>query len=381
MRLLLVNYEYPPAGGGAATATRELARAFARSGHDVAVLASGAGGDAEARDEDGVRVVRISTGRARDDRATRLDMLRFAWKAIPSAARVASARRVDAALVFFSLPCGPVGWRLRARHGIPYVLSLRGGDVPGFLPELDRAHALLAPLRRACLRGAHAVVANSQALADLARRADGGPVTVIPNGVDTEAFAPRADRGPPDRVRFLFVGRLARQKRVDLLLAAFARLASPSHGLDAWLAIVGDGPERTALESQARDLGVAGAVTFRGWVPRAQLREHYGAADCLVLPSDAEGMSNTLLEAMASGVPAIASDNPGNRELLGAGSHGTLFPAGDVEGLHAAMRSLAGDPVAHARLAASGREHVVRAHSWPAAADAYIALLAEAATK
>jgi glycogen(starch) synthase len=376
MHLLLVNYEFPPIGGGAATATQALGRAFVSLGHEVTVLTSGIGDRTGVSQEDSMRVIRLDTGRKRMDRATQKEMLSFLWHGMRGLASVCGSQRPGAAIVFFSIPCGPIGWLLGARHRVPYVLSLRGGDVPGFLPELDFSHALLAPIRRASLRRARAVVANSPSLAQLARQADGGEVFVIPNGVDTDTFTPRAEPGQQDPFTFIFVGRLTPQKRLSLAFEAFRRFRDEAgqFGKTA-LSVVGDGPLRGELQSEAEKLGVADSVKWHGWVSRERLQQLYREADCLLQPSSIEGMSNTVLEGMASGLPVIVSEGPGNRDIVTDQQNGLVFPVDDVDALFAAMRTIRTDPSVARRLGSASREMAVARHSWVASARAYLELL------
>lgn len=374
MRLLLVNYEYPPVGGGAATATRALARCFVRMGHSVTVLTSGLDADAGERDEEGIAVVRVKTGRWRADRASMAEMLAFVGRGLLRLRRM--RERTEAAIVFFSIPCGPLASALELER-VPTIVSVRGGDVPGFLPQLDRMHALLAPLRRHCLRHARAVVANSPSLAALAQAADGGTVRVIPNGVDTDAFFP-ATRRDASRFTLLCVGRLTEQKRLALVIEAFGRLcaqASPSEALR--LSMVGDGPLREPLQAAAARAGIAERVTWHGWVARERLSAIYREADCLVQASNIEGMSNTLLEAMASGLALIASDGPGNRDVVVEGRNGILFAVDDGEGLLRAMQRVHGDRDFAAALGREARAMALSAHSWDASARAYVEIFRE----
>src|SRR5262249_7766106 len=152
----------------------------------------------------------------------------------------------DAVIAFFGIPSGPVGLLLKLIGGRPYIVSLRGGDVPGFQPyDLALFHKLLGPVIRLLWKKAVAVVANSGGLAALGRRfAPEVPIEVIPNGVDGRKFHPAADgKKHPGPVRMLFVGRVVFQKGLDVLLEALAGLPVE---LDYELEIIGDGDERPA---------------------------------------------------------------------------------------------------------------------------------------
>src|SRR5262249_20213433 len=150
------------------------------------------------------------------------------------------AWRPHAACAFFGIPAGPLALLLRTSFGVPYVVSLRGGDVPGFLyPELARLHRLSWPAVRTVWHHSAGLIANSTGLADLAQRSwPEAPIEVIPTGVDVHTFPPPARLRPAQPLRLLCVGRLVRQKGVRYLLAALVQTHAP-----AVARIVGEGPE------------------------------------------------------------------------------------------------------------------------------------------
>jgi glycosyltransferase involved in cell wall biosynthesis len=173
-------------------------------------------------------------------------------------------------------------------------------------------------------------------------------VRVITNGVDLERFraagvrrqAVRAEWGAaPGDVVFVFAARLVEQKRCRDFLEAFRRLQNRPGGgrLRAW--VLGDGPLRGELERQAAALRAPDAVRFAG--RRDDVEDFLAAADLFVLPSTREGFSNALVEAMAAGLPAIASDVGGNAEALRNGTDGLIVPASDIDQLTEAMGLLA----------------------------------------
>jgi glycosyltransferase involved in cell wall biosynthesis len=372
MRILLVNYEYPPAGGGAATATQSIARELVRLGHAVVVLTAAARNLNGGTIEDGVVIRRVGWARQALDRSSIAEMFQFVSAAMFRATRIAREEAIDCAIVFFSLPCGPVGLVLRLFRGIPYVISLRGGDVPGTERSLGWLHWLLTPFRRAVLRSAAAIVANSQGLAGLATVADHVHVKVIPNGVDTDYFIPASTVQRSRRcLRILFVGRLRKQKNVSFLLEQLARM-NPG---DFQLHIVGDGPDREMLQGCAAKLRIDRTVTWHGWISRPLLRDIYHAADCVVNVSVYEGMSNVLLEAMACALPVIASNVPGNRDVVSDGLTGLLFDLREPRALIAALQRLRAEPLFATALGKKARDFVVERFSWKAVAAAYVDLL------
>jgi glycosyltransferase involved in cell wall biosynthesis len=191
----------------------------------------------------------------------------------------------------------------------------------------------------------------------------GTDITVVPNGIDTERFRPDGPTsGRIDREGFtvLFVGRLVEGKRPDDAIGALERVRE-SHR-DASLVLAGDGPLRSDLEASVAERGMSEAVTFLGQLPYDEMPQLYRSADALVLPSRAEGLPRTVLEALASGTPAVTS---ALRQLtpIVEKTGATVF-VGDVAGFAAALSDLAADPARRATLGERGRELVTAEHQW-----------------
>jgi glycosyltransferase involved in cell wall biosynthesis len=224
------------------------------------------------------------------------------------------------------------------------------GFATGTLSRLDRRLARLAFAR------ADLVCPVSE---DLAGRLRGvgvrAPLTVVPNAIDVDRFRPREGPRAPGPVRALTVAGLTEIKRVDVLLEALALIAARPGAPRIELDLVGDGPLAEPLRAQAAELGVA--VRFHGFQPGPAVARLMRDADVLVLPSRWENLPVVLLEAMASGIPSVASRVGGVPEIVDAGT-GATVPAQDAGALADALLNVAGrlddfDPAAlHARAAA-----------------------------
>jgi glycosyltransferase involved in cell wall biosynthesis len=233
------------------------------------------------------------------------------------------------------------------RTSTPFVVTYHNeiqGDV--HLPHLIRAgHDLL--LRRFLARASAVIVTTTDyarfcpALASLQHK-----VRAVPIGLEADTYAVAQQMPPRADDLVLFVGRLSYYKGVDVLLRALARVA------DARLVIVGEGPERIALQRLANQLGLADRVTWRGHVPDAELATLYRSVAALVLPSTglSESFGIVQLEAHACGTPVISSNLPGVRVVNPDGITGLQVRPGDVDDLSRTIRRLLNDQHLRTRL-------------------------------
>ena len=375
MNLLIVNYEYPPLGGGASNASWFLAKALLAQGHAVSVLTSCYRDLRGRTNEDGIVVYRISAIRQARDRSNLFEMATFVVSGLFRLSSIIRREQIEAAIIFFTIPCGPIGYLAKKRHGIPYVVSLRGGDVPGLVPELVWMHRILQPLRRLILRNSQAIVANAPGLAALSMQKDPYRVAVISNGVNTDFFLPPDDPGSSGTAgsrpfQLIFVGRFHPQKNLFFLVDQLSEIRN--RNLNFQLHLIGDGPERASLERHVEKLGLSESVIWHGWVDKNSLRRAYQLADCMINPSLYEGMPNTALEAMACGLPVIASNIPGNVDVVRDGATGYLFDLDKPEVFRERIERLISSPELAKSLGRKARAWVVTEFSWADVARRYL---------
>jgi glycosyltransferase involved in cell wall biosynthesis len=175
-------------------------------------------------------------------------------------------------------------------------------------------------------------------------------------------FRPR-DRGHGDAVEVLTVAALSRRKGHEFLIRALAEL----DGAPVRLTLAGDGPERARLERLAAELGVSGAVAFEGAVAYDRVPALYDRADVFCLPSFAEGLPTVLMEAMAAGLPTVATNVNGTAELVDDGVTGILVPPARADLIAAALGRLAADADLRASMGAAGRRRVCEEYELHAA--------------
>jgi|GEM_PF-44852 len=231
--------------------------------------------------------------------------------------------------------------------GIPFSFTLHGPDI-FFAPEQWRLDAKIARARFvACI--SH--YCRSQAMAH-SDQVHWNKLHIVHCGVEPERYtAPKIAHIP---INALFVGRLSGVKGVPVLLEAMTRMQAS----DLHLTLIGDGPDRPALEQQVREFGLGKRVTFAGYKSQSEVAEGLRRSDMLILPSFAEGLPVVLMEALAAECPVIATRIAGVAELVEDGRSGLIVSPGDANALAEAMDLLAEDPAKRARMGAAGRRMV-----------------------
>jgi glycosyltransferase involved in cell wall biosynthesis len=322
--LLLLESHYPAKGGGGAEGqVRTIARGLRERGQRVTVLTplSRRGPRERISRTDGVVVCRLPFPHLRVFGAPVL------WFRL-ACFLISRRRRYDAWHAHIGHHLAAIACVIGAWLDKPVMVKVAGGWE--FTHALSKPRSLLSSLTFHGLLRAHRWQAISQRIAQtLAQK--GVPrerLLVIPNAVDTrrfQAISPTDSAEP----RFLFMGRLAPVKGLDILLDAFSDALSA--GGVGRLRILGSGPLNDPLRDQAARLGISGRVSFEGH--RSDVEAVLADADFTVLSSHMEGLSNTLLECMAAGLPAIATRVSGSEDLVRPGDNGWLCEPGDRAGL------------------------------------------------
>lgn len=378
MRVLFLTHAFPRWRGDAAGSfVHRLARALGDLGVVIRVVAPSARGLPALEVVDGVEVERFRYAPSGWERlaytGTMAEEVTGSWRgrvafagflAAESARAASSARAFGADVVHAhwwfpnAVAAAAAGPLTRA----PLVTTIHGTDA-----RVARGSAVLRVVARAVLARSAAVTTVSSWLAsEMGAVAPGVPIEIAPMPVATSAFSPG---DAPERGRLLFVGRLNAQKGIAHALRALAAMREP-----ATLDVVGEGPARRDHERLARDLGIAGRVTFHGAVRHEDLPPMYRRAGALVMPSVDEGLGLVAVEGALSGIPVVAFDSGGVRDVVRHGESGFLVPAGDSRALASALDAVVRDPDLATRLGGAGRAAALAHFSPEAAAARYAAV-------
>jgi len=368
MRILMANYEFPPIGGGAGKANLCLLKQYAGKDElviDVLTSAPKPGFTTE-KFADNITIYKVGLHKKSLHFWRKVEVIEWLFKAASHYRRLLKANDYDLAHAFFALPTAYLC--LRSATKLPYIISLRGSDVPGYNVRLQADYKLLAPLFRRIWRSAEAVVANSQGLADLAKKfMPDLDIGVIANGIDTETFYRSPDRGMARPIKVLTVCRLISRKRIDLLIETVA--GAKALGVDIQLDIAGEGNLTAKLQRLAEKIGAGERVNFIGRVPTEQMPQLYRDNDIFVMSSAHEGMSNAMLEAMACGLPIVTTRCEGVQELIA--DNGIVVDQPLAESMASAIKKLADNPEIYQSMSTAAAKHAQQ-FTWSSVADKYL---------
>lgn len=316
-RVLFVVYELPPIGGGVATAASHLLKEFSKQKNiNIDVVTSSLNNKWEKEQfSKNIVIHKIPIGKKppeRYQRQTPWEMMRFTVHSLQKIHWLLKQEKYQIAH-YFGYPSALPGYIFRKR--VPYIVSLRGVDVPGYNQKFGLYYHLYKPLAKLTWRHAQAVIANSRWLADLAHKNLDREIRIIPNGVDTDKFKPVPEKDKFKQFTVTAGGTVMGPKKgLEYLMEGFA-IFHNKHP-ESRLLLFGSGVLENKLRQMASDLGIKSSVEFAGRVSHDELARQLPRCHVMCLPSLAEGMSNAVLETMACGLPVILTEVGSNKDLV-----------------------------------------------------------------
>jgi glycosyltransferase involved in cell wall biosynthesis len=334
MKILVLNYEFPPVGGGGGRITEDICRGLAKRGHPIRVQTAYIKGLQKHQKKDGFEVYRSFSFRQRPESCSVLEMIAFIVLNIIPTLKHIRQWQPDIIHAHFALPTGMLALIIHWITQIPYLLTVHLGDIPGGNPDLtDHYFNIVRPLTYPIWEQARLVTAVSEYSKQVAIKSYDVPIHVIPNGIDLDAVQISASC-PNQTVRLVFAGRFDTVKNLPFFVGVLESIKD----LDWVMTFLGDGPDMGVVKREIEAAGLSAKCQLPGWVDENTVSEVMQRADIFVLPSRYEGLSMAGLKAMAHGLAILGSDVPGIANVVQHGVNGYLCPIGDLDAFENTLR-------------------------------------------
>ncbi len=367
MRILYLNYEFPPIGGGASPASYEIAKEYVALGHQVTVVTMHYGGLATYEEISGIQVYRVKCLRKKINISHPYEQFTYLLGALSFLKKHLIETRYDVCHCHFLVPTGFLAYWIKKNFNIPYIITIHGSDVPGYNPDrFQFLHRFTPPLLRKIVEESYRVTSGSVYLIDLLLKNAGNfeeKMVHIPNGIDPNIYMPL-----PKKPVIFSSGRLLERKGFQYLIEA---VRMEDMGFEVHIA--GDGPMRANLESLAK--GAKTNVVFHGWLDNTsdKYKKLLGEASIFSLISAKENASLSLLEAMSAACVVVTSDVSGCPETIGEA--GLKIPPKNPLLLKQAFKELITNPSKIKQLSDLARNKVLNDYNWRTLTKKYEILL------
>jgi len=371
MKLLLLNYEYPPLGGGAGRAMQSIAKQLVEMGHNVDIITSHFEFTYNENVDNDVKVYSVPSLRKGIHDCGIRGAFTYVFFAYFKMLKLFRYKEYDIIHYYFSLPTAFLSLLPGKHRRVPYIISLRGSDVPNYdiyNKKLELLHKLCLPLTKLIWNRAQAVIAVTTSLKRTALlTCPQQSIDVIPNGLDTNVFVPMPDAKRNDnKFRLITVSRLIERKGIQYVLKALSEINDNSVSLT----IIGEGNYEDELRRMRDNLGLVDSVSFLGFRERTTIPSHLRQNDVFILLSLAEAFGNVIAEAMACGLPIIGTNEGGIPDLVGK-ENGILVEPGNVEQIKSAILAMKSNKEMRIKMGKTNTAKIEMQYKWEKVALAY----------
>lgn len=329
--ILILNYEYPPLGGGGGVVSRHQAEGLAKTGqYKVTVLTAWYEGEQEIEQKtENLRIVRVKSRRKHVHQSNPIEMIswvRKAWEFLQK-----DPTEYILSFGHFSIPSSIPAKRLWKEKGVPYIVISHGQDIPWFFPkQMLKYHLVTYFWVKSIIKPAKKLVLLTEKMKQNADRFMGKykhKNLIIPNGCNTDFFKPDFTQKTP-HFKILFVGRIVAQKGPLVFMKAVKELLARLPEVDIEVKIIGDGPMRKDMEDFIEKNQLAEKVNTTGWISKEELLLEYQSASLQLITSYDEAMSIAALESLSTGLYIISTPVSGSTDLIETDVSGAFFGFG-----------------------------------------------------
>lgn len=338
MKILILNYEYPPLGGGAGIVTKYQAEGLSKLGHKVTVVTTWYSGQELIEEKKNLKIIRLKSRRKSIFKSNPVEMISYMIEANSFLDKYCKKIKFDICLAHFTLPSGKIALNLKKKYNIPYIIVSHGHDIPWFFPkQMLKLHLMTYPIIKKICHEASKIVLLTR---DMKKNADrftsnSKKNVVIPNGCDASFFKYSKKR-ERKKFRIMFVGRLVEQKDPLTFLRAMKEINK--YQIPIIAEIYGDGPLREKMEKFTKTNNLTTKVNFKGWVSKEEIRKAYQSTNLQVVSSLSEAMSIAVLESLSCGQYIISTPVSGNTDVIREKVNGEFFNFKDYKELASKIR-------------------------------------------
>ena len=364
----MLNYEFPPIGGGASQAHLNLLKQYSDvKDLNVHVLTSGPKlGFFTETFSDNITIFKVGIHKKDLHFWRKIEVIEWLLKSKSHYLSLLRKNEYDLVHAFSGFPTGWLCYRNSIK--LPYIISLRGSDVPGRHARFKLDYKILGPVFKAIWENATVLVACSQGLRTRALQfLPSLQIGVIPNGVDLDKFYPAQTREKTDILRLITIGRLSTTKRVPMLIDAVDILHKEGYKLK--FTIAGGGQMEHQLKEIVSERKLSNIIDITGRISAEDIPLLYRKNDIFISASMLEGMSNAMLEATASGLPIISTRCEGLDELIA--DNGIIVEQSDPASIAKAIKIIADDDNKYVTMRRAARKHAEN-FTWKSSANQYI---------
>lgn len=346
-RVLILDYEYPPVGGGGGVASKKMAEGYIAKGYKVDCVTTWVKGLKHKENINGVHVYREKViGRNKLPNASLISLITFPIMAYDRAQKLCKTKKYEFIHTHFAIPTGPLGVWISRKFKLKNILSIYGGDIYDPTKRFSPHNWwILRKCVEWVINNTDVIVAESNNIKDYTYQFYNckKEIDMIPMPYNIVNVPPknRSELDLKENVRYMItVGRLVKRKGYDSLLKSFEKVKNMS----TELIIIGDGPEKDSLMKLSEYLKISDRVRFLGSIGEEEKFQYLNNSDIYVLSSVHEGFGIVLQEAMQAGLAIVSTNNGGQVDFIKEGVNGYLVPVGDMDAMSKKMNYLSNNP-------------------------------------